>query len=156
MGRTTARNEIWSVEHDPNSDAEVTIESRQLSLHYRLSDSGTDSPYAVARRPVSGVDMESFDGLAFDVVADRPVRLFVYLRAGGLGPDHRWRSSFYADTSRRRVRIAFDEFNPVQPDRYGVVDLAATDSLLLGAELVNAQPGSTAVVTIRRLRLERW
>jgi hypothetical protein len=156
MGRTTARNEIWSVEHDPNSDAEVTIESRQLSLHYRLSDSGTDSPYAVARRPVSGVDMESFDGLAFDVVADRPVRLFVYLRAGGLGPDHRWRSSFYADTSRRRVRIAFDEFNPVQPDRYGAVDLAATDSLLLGAELVNAQPGSTAVVTIRRLRLERW
>lgn len=156
MGRSTARSEIWSVEHDPNSDAEVTIESRQLSLHYRLSDSATDSPYAVLRRPVSGVELESFDGVAFDVVADRPVRLFVHLRAGALASDHRWRSSFYADTSRRQIRIAFDEFNPVQPDRYGAVDLAATDSLLLGAELVNAKPGSTAVVTIRRLRLERW
>ena len=156
MGRTRTRGGIWSVEHDPNSDAEVMIESRQLSFRYRLSDSAADSPYAVARRPVRGVELELFDGVAFDVVADRPLRLFVYLRAGALASEHRWRSSFYADTTRRRVRIAFDEFKPVEPDRYGAVDLAATDSLLLGAELVNAKPGSMAVVTVRRLRLERW
>ena len=156
MGRTRARSGIWSVEHDPNSDAEVMIESRQLRFRYRLSDSAADSPYAVARRPVRGVELESFDAVAFDVVADRPLRLFVYLRAGALASEQRWRSSFYADTTRRRVRIAFDEFKSVEPDRYGAVDLAATDSLLLGAELVNAQPGSMAMVTVRRLRLESW
>ena len=157
MGRTRAQGGVWSVEHDPQSDAELTIESRQMHFRYRLSESATDSPYAAAMRPLQqGVRLESFDGVAFDVVADRPVRLFVQLRAGAVASEQRWRSSFYADTTRRRVTIAFDELDSVEPDRYGGVDLTAADSLLLGAELVNARPGSTAVVTVRRLRLVRW
>ena len=156
MGRTRAEGGVWSVEHDPNSTAEVTTGAGGMILRYRLSDSTTGSPYAAVTRPVEGATLESFDGVVFNVAADRPVRLFVYLRAGGLGSEHRWRSSFYADTAPRRVTIGFDEFDPVEPDRYSEVDLAATDSLLLVAELVNAQPGSAGVVTVRRLRLERW
>ena len=156
MGRTKAQGGVWSVEHDPNSTAEVTTDLGRMLFRYRLSDSATGSPYAAAIRPVEGVTLESFDGVAFNVVAGRPVRLFVYLRAGELALESRWRSSFYADTARRRVTIAFDEFDPVEPDRYGGVDLAATDSLLLVAELVNARPGSAAVVTVSRFRLERW
>ena len=156
MGRTRAEGGVWSVEHDPNSTAEVTTGSGWMLLRYRLSDSTTGSPYAAAMRPVEGATLESFDGVVFNVAADRPVRLFVYLRAGGLGSEHRWRSSFYADTTPRRVAIAFDDFDSVEPDLYGGVDLASADSLLLVAELVNARPGSSAAVTVRRLRLERW
>jgi len=156
MGPTRAEGGVWSVEHDPGSTAEVTIEPGRILLRYRLSDSTTGSPYAAAMRPVKGINLESFDGVVFNVTADRPVRLFVYLRAGGLAGEPGWRSSFYADTTPRRVGIAFNEFDSVQPDLYDGVDLASTDSFLLVAELVNARRGSSAVVTVRRLRLERW
>lgn len=156
MGRTRAEGGVWSVEHDPNSTAEVTTGSGGMILRYRLSDLTTESPYAAVARPVEGATLESFDGVVFNVAADRPVRLFVYLRAGELGSEHRWRSSFYADTTPRRVAIAFDEFDSVEPDLYGGVGLSLADSLLLVAELVNARPGNSAVVTVRRLRLERW
>ena len=155
MGRTTAQGGVWTVEHDPSSTAEVTIDSGQMRFRYQLADSETESPYAAVIRPVQGSTLESFDGVVFNVVADRPVRLSVHLRAGTPGAESRWRSSFYADTAPRRVAVAFDELDPVEPGRDGV-DLAATDSLLLVADLVNARPGSAAVVTVRRLRLERW
>lgn len=156
MGRTQTQGGVWSVEHDPNSTAEVTTEAGQLIFRYRLSDVATDSPYAAAMRPVEGETLASFDGVTFDVVADRPVRVFLQLRAGALASEPRWRSSFYADTERRRVTVAFDQLDPVEPDRYDRGDLAETDALLLVVESVNALPGSAAEVTVRRLRLERW
>ena len=156
MGRTRAEGGVWSVEHDPDSTAEVTTEPGRMVLRYQLSDSTTGSSYAAATRPVEGVPLESFDGVVFNVTADRPVRLFVYLRAGGVALEQRWRSSFYADTTPRRVAIAFDEFDSVEPELYDGGDLASADSFLLVADLVNASPGSSAVVTVRRLRLERW
>ena len=156
MGRTKAQGGVWSVEHDPNSAAEVTTDSGRMLFRYRLSDSATGSPYAAAMRPVQGATLEAFDGVVFNIVADRPVRLFVHLRAGALAAEYRWRRSFYADTVPRRVTLAFDDFDPVDPGPNGRVDRTAIDSLLLVAELANARPGSAAAVTVRRLRLERW
>ena len=156
MGRIRAQGGVWTVEHDPGSTVEISTDSGRLVVRYRLADSATASPYAAAMRPVQGLVLASFDGVAFDVVADRPVRLFVQLRAGELSGGPRWRSSFYADTVPRRVTIAFDEFDPAGPDLDGDPDLPRVDALLLVAELVNALPGSAAEVTVRGLRLERW
>ena len=156
MGRTKAQGGVWSVEHDPDSTAEVSSEAGQLVFRYRLSGEVIGSPYAAAMRPVQGTTLASFDGVAFDVVADRPVRLFVQLRAGALASEPRWRSSFYADTERRRVTVAFDELHPVEPARYARGELVETDALLLVVESVNALPGSAAEVTVGGLRLERW
>ena len=155
MGRTRTQGGVWSVEHDLDSTAEVTTDSGRLIFRYRLSDSTAGSPYAAATRPVQGGRLESFDGVAFDVVADRPVRLFVQLRAGTRAAESRWRSSFYADTTRRRVTVAFDELDPVGHD-LSDPDLAQTNALLLVVELVNALTGSAAKVTVSGLRLERW
>jgi len=156
MDQNRAQGGTWSVEHDPNSTAEVTIDFDRILFSYRLSTLAEGNPYAAAVRPVDGATLELFDGVTFNVVADRPVRLFVYLRAGALASESRWRSSFYADTEPQRVTIAFDEFDSAEPDLYGEVDLATTDSLLVVAELVNAQPGDSAVVTVSQLSLERW
>lgn len=156
MGRRRDEGGIWDVEHDVNSTADLRIDSGAMVFRYQLASAESESPFAAAMRPVDGTRLEGFDGIAFDVVADRPVRLFVQLRAGSTAGAPRWRSSFYADTTPRRVTVAFDELDAVQPNRSETLDLAQTDALLMVAELVNALPGSVAEISVRRLRLERW
>ena len=156
MGRRRDEGGVWDVEHDANSAADLRLDEGAMIFRYQLAGVESESPFAAAMRPVDGTRLEAFDGVAFDVVADRPVRLFVQLRAGTAPGAPRWRSSFYADTTRRRVSVAFEEFDAVPTNRAETLDLARTDALLIVAELVNALPGSLAEISVRRLRLESW
>ena len=147
----------WAIEHDANSTATVRIDAGRITFNYRLGDSIANDLSAAAVRLLDVGELVGFDGVGFDVVSDRPVRLSFQLRAGtftGEG-EPRWRQSFYADTTPRRVIINFDELDPVAASLQAQVDLSQTNALLVVVDQVNSLPGSEAEVVLSDVSLER-
>ena len=150
---------VWVVEHDVSSTATVQSGSGELTFRYQLGPETASSQYAAAVRALHVDALDPFDGVGFDVVASQPVRLMVQLRAGGGPEEQRWRKSFYADTTPRRVTVALDEMEPVAdrvPVGSGEAGRNSSDALLFVVDMVNSVPGSAGEIVLSDLTLERW
>ena len=149
----------WVVERDESSRGSVEIGSGGLTFRYRLGLQAAPDLFVAAVRALEPNDLDSFDGVGFDVVATKSLRVSMQLRAAGGATEQRWRRSFYADTTAQRVTIPFDEMKPVSRDTSESPPQNGprqSDSLLFVVDVVNALPGSAAEVVVSELALERW
>ncbi len=147
----------WLPEHDPQTSVSVGYESGELLFSYALSvdRSFPDAYAAVSHRLPSGL-LINFDAISFSVSADRPVRISGQLRDGKRSGEPRWRTSFWANTSPRKVTIPFSEMQAVGPGQTVAPSRSRIDSILFVADLVNSRHGDEAVVRFADLQLERW
>ena len=125
------------------------LEEQTLAWQYSLGPGIPTGQFAAISIPVKG-GLADFDRVQFEVKADRPMRLWVQVRAP-LGRAERWGATFYAGTDWTSADVAFDRFTPI-----GIVvpehpPLERVDTLLIVADTLNVLPGSKGAVQIRNL-----
>jgi hypothetical protein len=147
----------WRVEHDTESraavDARDTKEGREIAFRFALAYPGPTAPYAGVVRQIPG-EVAAFRRVAFRARASRPMRVSVQLRAAGQG-DRRWRRSVYLDETDRAVVVPLDELQPVSPDLGSRPPSSGVDSLLFVVDTVNTAPGTTGIVWLDDVSLEK-
>ena len=146
----------WQTEHDPESTASVQLEHEGVVFNYRLADSPHPNVSAAAVYAFDPGTLVGLDGLVFEARADRPMRLFVQLRAGTVPGQPRWRRSFFADTTSQLITVAFDELAPVELQLAEHPDLESIDAVLIVMDRTNGLPGSVGRVTLTHPRVEQW
>ena len=125
------------------------LEEQTLTWQYSLGPGIPTGQFAAISIPVKG-GLANFDRVQFEVKADRPMRLWVQVRAP-LGRAERWGATFYTGTDWTSADVAFDRFAPI-----GIVapehpPLDRVDTLLIVADTLNVLPGSKGEVQIRNL-----
>ena len=129
----------WEVEHDAGSLATSNNGPDRVILNFELGHQPSAAAALVYRLETE--TLEKFRRVVFEVRADQPTRAFVQLRAGGTDIDHRWRRSFYADTTTKTVTIPFYDLIAVRTDLPERADLDRVTGLLVAIESINAVPG---------------
>ena len=129
------------------------LEEQTLTWQYSLGPGIPAGQFAAISIPVKG-GLADFDRVQFEVKADRPMRLWVQMRAPVVKPE-RWGATFYAGTDWTSADVAFERFTPI-----GIVapehpPLATVDTLLIVADTLNVLPGSKGTVQIRNLAYVR-
>lgn len=148
------RQAAWSLEHDDETDATVTVSDETIVLAYSLGRTGEGSPYAAAANHFRPGALDGAQGITFEVSADRPVRISCQLRDGARPGTPRWRKSFWADESPRQVTIRFRDMTAVGPGQTTAPETTRTDSLLFVADLVNSERGDSAVIRFSHPQIE--
>jgi hypothetical protein len=147
----------WRLEHDTESraavDARDTKEGREIAFRFALAYPGPTRPYASLVREIPG-EVAGFRQVAFRARASRPMRVSVQLRAAGQS-DRRWRRSVYLDETDRAIVVPFDEMRPVSPDLGPQPPSSGVDSLLFVVDTVNTAPGTTGIVWLDDVSLEK-
>jgi hypothetical protein len=147
----------WRVEHDPTSLAAVDFapmaDGAELRLRFGLSGGAlvgqvaalvVDTPNGVA----------SSDRVTFTMRGEQPMRVSVQLRTGGSESD-RWARSVYVDTTGQEHTVFFGDMRPVGQTATLAPPLAAIRSLLFVIDTVNAKPGTSGRVWIKRAVLAK-
>jgi hypothetical protein len=108
--------------------------------------------FAAIRFPVTR--LQDFSSVRVRVSADRPMRIWMQLRASGR-PVDRVGTTFFVDTTERDVTLSLPGLTPVDPRVVDGAPLAEMDSLLFVVDTVQTLPGSAGVVRINALDLVR-
>jgi len=155
----------WSTESDATSEVEIDalgVESdgadgdSGFELRYRLGDDMDGGTYVAAVYPVEEGALARFDRVAFRAAADRPHRVSVQMRAGGLVGQPRWRTSAYIGPSVTEVQIPFGHVVSVEPSGSPLsFEPSQIDAILLVIDLTNSSPEAVGELTVRDVRLER-
>jgi hypothetical protein len=140
----------WHSEHDSRSTAKLMGLGGQVTLDYTLASGERRSQFAAAAADIRG-RTPRFNALVFSATAARPGRVSVQLRYG----DVRWARSVYVDTTTHELRVPVDRLVPVDFQKGPPPDPSTADSLLIVADLTNANPGDSNTVRISNLRLEK-
>ena len=146
---------LWAAEHHADSSATVTETAGRVTFDYHLADTDSSQFVAAVRQVTPGL-LSGYDGVAFNVEVSRPARVFLQLRSGTAPRMPRWQGSFYADTTRRRIVIPFSDLESVHSSFPPVVDVAASNAILLVVDRTHARPGDEATIVIDSPQLERW
>lgn len=109
--------------------------------------------YAAAALPLPG-GLAGRDRVQLRARADRPMRIWIQLRASSLGEADRWGHSVYLDPQGGldMNELFIDDFVPIGPTTTARPPLEAIDGLLLVVDTVNSRPGTAGSVEI----LELW
>ena len=135
----------WRVEHDPTSSARTVPTDSGVTFEYQLGGGNRRSQFAALVSDL-GRDTPAFDEIALPLKAERPMRLSLQLRFAQDG-GARWGRSVYVEDNACTGRVSVAALRridgpPVMPS------LGRATSLLLVADLVNAQPGASGSVTV--------
>jgi hypothetical protein len=149
--------EEWTSEMSPGSTSELeSAVSADGSPTHRLSVSlgGPEAGQyaAVSFRVPNG--LAGRDRVQLQARSDRPMRIWVQLRASSLGEGDRWGHSVYLDpqTGTAVNELFIDDFVPLGPTTTDRPPLEAVDALLLVVDTVNSKPGTSGTIEI----LEMW
>ena len=140
----------WHAEQDTGTIADVDTVGTHVRLRFQLGEG--PGPHAAAVYEVTAGTLVDYDHLAFDVVANQPVRASVQLRVAGRD-DVRWRRSFYAGPEMRSVQIRFTELTPVTPTLAPQPDLRRVESVMVVVDAVNTRPGTAGTLSVIAPRL---
>jgi hypothetical protein len=139
----------WRVEHSPGSTGQVQAGEGGFALQYQLRGGDRDSQFVAAAADLA----EAVDGIFFEGIADRPMRVSVQLRYPP--EDHRWASSVYLDATTRTVFVPVEEMRAADAPAGTKPPSGAARSLLFVVDLVNARPGDGGRFEIRGIRAVR-
>ena len=153
-GRTT---DGWSYESDPTSKAVVDVaplvDGARVRLRYGLSGGTAVGQYAAAAVETPG-GVDGFEGVAFSVRAEVPMRVSVQVRAAVPGgPPERWERSVFVDTTEQTRLVRFAEMTPVgrtseaRPPRPGV------RTIMFVVDTTNTSTGSSGRLWLGAPRL---
>jgi hypothetical protein len=118
--------------------------------HFSLKGGSVDSQYAAARFPVDP-DLAAFDRLHLRGRADRPMRVWIQLRAPSSGAGERWGQTIYLDDSIRAVDVFLDDLVSLGETSLDAPPLVRVDSLLLVVDTLNTRPGTEGHVELAEL-----
>ncbi|MCA1563949.1 MAG: CehA/McbA family metallohydrolase [Acidobacteria bacterium] len=150
----------FTVETDARSraalDSRAGTKGRELAFRYALAGPPPSGQFAAFAHFLNGGQgTAGHDRLSFRARADRPMRLSVQVRLPGGSEGERWHHSVYLDSEPREYTLFLRTFSPVRPSANGPPDLARALSLILVVDTVNTRPGTSGVVWMDDLRLER-
>jgi hypothetical protein len=141
----------WKGERDGRSAGEVLPTANGVTLRFRLGRGAPAGQYSAMALPVS--IPPGTDAVAFDVMADRPMRISLQLRAPGGEEGERWQRSVYAEPSSRLVVVPVAEMTPAGPTRTPAPRVSAVTSLLFVVDTVNTAPGTSGEIAFGDVRL---
>ena len=130
----------------------VTWGGAALALDYALGSGAPAGQYAALVAAVGQGRLRRFTRVGFRGAADRPMRVWVQLRAPATGT--RWVRSVVLDAQPRTVLVPFEEMTPVD-GAPASIPLADVDSILFVVDTVNTPPGRRGTLWIDDVRLER-
>ena len=133
----------WTAEQGTDAVGTVDVTDGAVRLQFALGDDPETYAAAVYAVPPGGLIENQV--VMFEVEATRPMRVSFQLRLDGDSDDVRWRRSFYASPTRRTVRVAVGEVEPVSGDIAARPDLRQVESLMVVVDTVNTMPGSRGV-----------
>ena len=140
----------WRIEKDPASSGQVSVAQDIVNVEFRLAPGERVSQFVGLA--VDLAPQEPFSRLTFRARAGRPMRVSVQLRFAP--DDRRWVKSVYVDGTERETTVPLDEMRAA--DQSGrPLPSGVPRSILVVADLVNAQPGTQGSFTIRALRAGR-
>ena len=147
----------WSFENDRTSLAVIDVakmtEGARLRLRYGLSGGSAVGQYAAAAvETAQGV--ESADGVAFTVRAERPMRIAVQVRAevAGAAPE-RWEKSVFVDTTENSRLVRFSEMTPVGSVHTQAAPKAGVRAIMFVVDTTNTKPGASGRLWLGNVRL---
>jgi hypothetical protein len=143
--------EAWNVEREGRSGGEVRPTANGVTLRFRLGRGAPSGQYSAVAAPVSIPG--GADAVAFDVMAERPMRVSLQLRAPGGTDGERWRRSIYADRSSRLVVVPLAEMTAAGPTRTPLPRRDAVTNLLFVVDTVNTAPGTAGEIAFGDVRL---
>ena len=120
-----------------------------LEWQYRLAAAA--DAFAAVRLPFGGA--QGRDRLQLRASADRPMRLWVQLRAPSSAEGERWGQTVYLDATDRAHDLFFDAFEPLGNVSSAEPRLEDVDAVLLVVDTVNTRPGSSGRVRIAEVAL---
>jgi hypothetical protein len=150
---------VWTNEADATSLAMIEvvprIEGSELRLRFGLSG-GADTGQFAATAVATPDGVASYDRVSFTIRAEQPMRVSVQLRAPIEGGEpQRWQRSIYVTAEDTARTILFSDLSPVGPVTPAAIPLSAVRDVLFVVDTVNTQPGASARVWLRDVRLEK-
>jgi hypothetical protein len=154
--RTAVATEAWAPEASAGSGSDLLPRSAPEGLptivwEYHIAGGSVDGQYAAVRFPLSG--LRGPDRLQLRARADRPMRLWIQVRASTMGQGERWGHSIYLDETFRTVEVFLEAFEPLGATSSPTPPLDAVDALLLVVDTLNSRPGAAGQVHIAELWL---
>ena len=140
----------WRAEQSADADVAFRADERGVELVYQL---GADAEtYAAGVYDLEAGALGANAMVEFTALATPPMRASLQLRQGG-DADIRWRHSFYAGATPRRVRLSIDEFQAVSPAVTPQPVSGVIDGLLLVVDTVNLSPGAAGTIRIEDVEI---
>jgi hypothetical protein len=149
-GRASVPIAGWRAEVGPGSTSRVEVGVRHdgqpdLTWQYELASTEV-APFAAVRFPLEDGAVRVFDYVLLSIRANRPMRLWMQLRAPTTG--ERWGTTFYADETLRDVALAVSALRPLETSANAAPPLDRIDSLLLVADTLNGRPGERGTLHV--------
>jgi len=144
----------WGTELAPGARGQATPvvgHPRRVAFNWQLGAAA--GQYAALRLdPAAG--LAGFDRIILRAAADRPMRIWLQLRAPQSG-GRRWGRSVYLDQTSREIVVPFSALLPLDAEGARAVPLADVTALLVVVDTVHGRPGSAGTVTFDELWLAR-
>jgi hypothetical protein len=144
----------WTIERAADAAAAIAASTASVGgveFTFRL---GADAESFAALQLAAPPDLAAFDSLVLTASADRPMRLWLQLRASD-GDDQRWGRSIHLDGETRTVRVPFASMLPLGAVEQSRPTLATVTAVLIVIDTVHAAPGSAGRVAIEAVALAR-
>ncbi|RPJ76674.1 MAG: hypothetical protein EHM24_01750 [Acidobacteria bacterium] len=141
----------WKSERDPRSGGEVHATPGGVMLKFRLARGAPAGQYSAIAAPVS--IPPGADAIAFDVMAERPMRVSVQVRVPEGDEGERWQRSVYAEPSSRLVVVPIAQMTPAGTTRTPTPRAGAVTSLLFVVDTINTAPGTSGAIAFADVRL---
>jgi hypothetical protein len=159
---TTARTPLataaWRAEAGAGCESALhggPLSDGSAGIVWRFSLAGPPraEQYAAVSFPIEG-GLADHDRLQLSAESDRPMRLWVQIRASGVQGGQRWGRSFHVDPSLRSLEWPLASFRPMEPRTTPAAPpLDRIDSLLLVIDTLNTLPGTSGAIRIAGLSL---
>ncbi|HUR35833.1 MAG TPA: hypothetical protein VM032_18645 [Vicinamibacterales bacterium] len=153
-GQTTGG---WSVENDDTSLAAISVASltdgARVVLKYGLSGGAAVGQYAAAAVEAAG-GVAGWDGVAFSIRAEHPMRVSVQVRTemAGAAPE-RWERSVYVDAVETSRLVRFSEMTPVGTTHAAVPPPDSVRAIMFVVDTTNSRPGASGRLWVGNPRL---
>ena len=144
----------WRPELAPGARGQadaVMDHPRRVAFRWQLGDGA--GQYAALRLDPAAA-LSGFDRLILRAAADRPMRVWLQLRAPQ-GGGRRWGRSVYLDQTSREIVVPFSALLPLDGGGARDVPLGEVTALLVVVDTVHARSGSAGVIRFDELWLAR-
>ncbi len=154
--KSAIATDAWVAEASPGSASAlrpgVIVDGiAAIEWTYALAGGAPSGQYAALRFPVDG--LSGHDRVQLRGRAARPMRVWLQVRASGLGGGERWGKSVYLDDAFRGVEVLLQDLDPIGYTSRPSPPLDQIDVILLVVDTVNTRTGSSGAVQLADLWL---
>ena len=148
----------WKVEHEETSlaaiDSTPSVNGRELTLRYALSDADSKPFVALVREGLS--DLDRIHRIQFRVRGNVEQRISLQVRSSDSNQDVRWGRSIYVNTEQREVSVRLQDMRPITQWSNWPIQSDGPVSLMFVVDTLNTAPATSGVIWLDDIRLEEW